>query len=139
MSALRISIGRFAFAARLRPELAPEACKRLIAMVPFRGSVVHARWSGEAIWCPLGTAWPSGLMLEAEQAVHEPRPGEILLFAGERSEPELLIPYGETRFACKAGALAGSPVLLIEEDLARLAECGREVLIRGEMELRIDH
>ena len=126
------------FAARLRSELAPESCKRLTAMLPFRGTVIHARWSGEAIWCPLGTAWPSELTLAPEHATSEPKAGEILLFAGQQSEPELLIPYGTTRFACKVGALEGNPVLLIEEDVPKLAECGREVLLRGAMELRID-
>jgi hypothetical protein len=36
--------------------------------------------------------------------------GEILLYAGPISEPEMLIPYGPGAFACRAGALAGNHV-----------------------------
>jgi hypothetical protein len=107
-------------------------------MLPFRGGVIHARYSGEAIWSPLSTVWPNALTLEREHATGHPGPGEVLLFADRRSEPELLIPYGATRFASKAGPLEGNPVLLIQEDLPQLVECGREILMHGAMELRID-
>jgi Protein of unknown function (DUF3830) len=109
-----------------------------MAMLPFRGDVIHARWSGEAIWSPLSTVWPNASTLEREHATGHPTPGEVLLYADRRSEPELLIAYGETRFASKAGPLEGNPVLLIQEDLARLVDCGREIHIHGAMELRID-
>ena len=107
-------------------------------MLPFRGGVIHARYSGEAIWSPLSTVWPNAVTLEREDAMGHPEPGEVLLFADRRSEPELLVPYGATRFASKAGPLEGNPVLLIQEDLPQLVECGREILMHGAMELRID-
>jgi Protein of unknown function (DUF3830) len=138
MSALRISIGGRLFAARLQRNLAPLSCRRLTQMLPLCGQAIHARWSGEAIWLPLGTNWPAGSILEPESATGRPEPGEVLLFAGPSSEPELLIAYGATRFACKAGPLEGNRVLLIQDDLSQLAECGREILQRGAMELRID-
>jgi len=75
-------------------------------MLPFRGDVIHARWSGEAIWSPLSTVWPNASTLEREHATGHPKPGEVLVFVDyQRSEPELLIPYGATRFASKAGPL----------------------------------
>jgi len=86
----------------------------------------------------LGAAWPSGSTLAPENATCYPAPGEILLFAGELSEPELLIAYGPSHFGGKAGPLAGNPVLAIEDHLARLAELGREVLWRGAMDFRIE-
>ena len=138
MSALRISIGGQLFAARLLRDLAPLSCRHLTQMLPLRGQAIHARWSGEAIWLPLGTNWPAGSILEPESATGRPEQGEVLLFAGPRSEPELLIAYGTTRFACKAGPLEGNRVLLIQDGHSQLAECGREILLRGAMELRID-
>lgn len=138
MSVLHISIGGRLFAAHLQWDLAPQSCKRLTAMLPFRGDVIHARWSGEAIWSPMSTVWPDPSTLEREHATGYPEPGEVLLFADRRSEPELLIAYGETRFASKAGPLEGNPVLLIREDLPRLVECGHEILMHGAMELLID-
>jgi Protein of unknown function (DUF3830) len=138
MSTLHLSIGGRLFVSRLRWDLAPQSCTRLMQMLPLCGQVIHARWSGEAIWLPLGTNWPIGSILEPESATGHPAPGEVLLFADRRSEPELLIPYGPTRFASRAGPLEGNPVLLIEDDLPQLVELGREILLHGAMELRID-
>jgi hypothetical protein len=138
MSALQVSIGGRLFAGQLQWDLAPLSCRRLTQMLPLSGQVVHARWSGEAIWLPLGTNWPDGSILGPESATALPDPGEVLLFAGPGSEPELLVAYGATRFACKAGPLEGNRVLLIQDNLSQLAECGREILLRGAMELRID-
>jgi len=50
-------------------------------MLPFRGDVIHARWSGEAIWSPLSTVWPAASTLEREHATGHPEPREVLLFA----------------------------------------------------------
>jgi hypothetical protein len=138
MSTLHLSIGGRPFVARLRWDLAPQSCERLMQMLPLCGQVIHARWSGEAVWLPLGMNWPIGSILEPESATGHPQPGEVLLFAGPRSEPELLIVYGTTRFACQAGPLEGNPVLLIQNDLPQLVECGREILLHGAMELRIE-
>jgi hypothetical protein len=138
MSALHISIGGRLFAARLRWDLAPQSCERLTAMVPFRGDVIHARWSGEAIWSSLSTVWPNASMLEREHATAHPEPSEVLLFADGRNEPELLnlwcLPISRARW----GPLEGNPVLLSQEDLPQLGERGRAILILGAVELRID-
>jgi hypothetical protein len=89
------------------------------------------------MWSPLGSGWPQGEILAAENATQYPLPGEILLYAGELSEPEWLIPYGACRFASKDGALEGNPVLLIEQDLDRLAALGTDTLRRGARKRRI--
>jgi hypothetical protein len=78
------------------------------------------------------------MRLPPENATSYPSPGQVLLFGGELSEPELLIAYGPSRFASKAGSLAGNPVLIIEDRLARLAALGRQVLRRGAVNLRIE-
>jgi Protein of unknown function (DUF3830) len=128
---LDLVIGGEPFVARLRWDLAPQSCQRLLALLPYSGEVVHARWSGEAMWSPLGPAWPRGEILAPENATQYPKPGEILLYADELSEPELLIPYGSCRFASKEGTLEGNPVLVVEKDLARLAQPGADTLRRG--------
>ncbi len=63
-----------------------------MALLPYSGEVIHARWSGEALWSPLAEVWTSGLAIPLESSGTLPRPGEALLYAGGRSEPELLIP-----------------------------------------------
>ncbi|HEX6833839.1 MAG TPA: DUF3830 family protein, partial [Rudaea sp.] len=124
--------------ARIETDLAPLSCRALLDLLPYAGPVVHARWSGEALWSPLGARWRAGSVLQSENATSEPRPGQILLYAGSDSEPELLIPYGETRFACKAGTLRGNPVLTLIDRLDALARAGRAILQSGAATLRVE-
>lgn len=135
---VRIVIGTAVWTARIRRDLAPRSCEVFEGLLPHRGEVLHARWSGEACWAPLAAVWPSGRGLPPERATSRPQPGQILLFGGERSEPELLLPYGICRFASRAGSLAGNPVLTIEGPLDGLVQIGREVLRGGTMELKIE-
>jgi hypothetical protein len=136
---LELEIGTVRFSATLRRDLAPHSCERLMKMLPYCGSVIHARWSGEALWSPLAAVWPAGLQLPQEHATCEPKAGDVLLYAGDLSEPELLIPYGTARFSSKAGLLEGNPVLTIDGPLSGLPELGREVLWKGAMQFRIEN
>jgi len=133
-----ITIGAEPFSARLRHNAAPRACAQLQRLLPYNSEVIHARWSGDAVWARLADVWPAGLRLPPESATGNPTPGDVLLFAGEQSEPELLVTYGASRFACQAGALEGNPVLVIEDGLDRLAAIGCRVLHQGAMKLRIE-
>jgi hypothetical protein len=135
---LRMAIGGEIFHARLRYDLAPRSCDRLVRLLPYHGELVHAQWSGQSCWSPLSSCWPPGEVLPPENAIACPSPGEVLLFGGDLSEPELLIAYGPSRFASIAGPLAGNPVLTIEDRLARLIELGRQILWRGAVDLRIE-
>jgi len=139
LPALRMVIEGEIFYGRLRYDLAPRSCDRLVSLLPYRGNFVHARWSGQACWSPLSSVWPTGERIAPESAVAYPSPGEVLLYGGELSEPELYFPYGANRFACMAGPLAGNPVLIIEDRLTRLAELGRQILWRGAVDLHIEH
>jgi hypothetical protein len=136
-SHVTIAIGAEVFSARLRDDLAPHSCRQLKAILPYQGTVIHARWSGEAVWSRLGAAWPGGVTLPPENATANPKPGNVLLYAGALSEPELLFVYGTCRFACNAGPLEGNPVLTIEGDLTRLADVGRKILEQGVLPLRV--
>ena len=135
---LIITLGSERFPARLQRSLAPRSCECLLALLPYSGSVIHARWSGEALWSPLAAALAPDLILPPENPRGCPAPGEILLYAGGESEPELLIPYGTSRFGCVAGPLAGNPVLEIEGKLERLGQLGREILWRGVVPFSIE-
>jgi hypothetical protein len=87
----------------------------------------------------MGSGWPPGERLSPENAIAYPSRGEVLLYGGDLSEPELLIAYGPSRFASMAGPLAGNPVLTIDDRLARLVDLGRRILWRGAVDLRIEH
>jgi hypothetical protein len=127
-----VTIGGESFEGRLQHELAPRTCARFQAMLPIRQSLIHARWSGEACWVPLGAL---DLGLGPESPVANPGPGEILLYPGGLSETEILIAYGAARFASVHGGLAGNPLLKITDGLDRLAALGRDVLWRGAREI----
>jgi|SRR5579885_3568990 len=135
---LSFRIGSEHFPVRLQRDLAPRSCDYLLGLLPYSGRLIHARWSGEALWAPLTDVVPSGLVLPGESASADPVPGQVLLYAGERSVPELYIPYGVNRFACKHGPLEGNLVLTIVDGLQRLTELGPEVLWKGARELHIE-
>lgn len=133
-----VSIGTSTFPANIASPQASATWSALAGLLPYAGTVLHARWSGEAIWSPLRAAWPVESRLPEEDAIAQPRPGQILLYAGPNSEPELLVAYGQTRFACAAGPLRGNPVLTIVDRLDELAQAGRAILENGAGTLRIE-
>ncbi len=134
MTDLHILIGSLGFEARLERTLAPLTCAAFEALLPFEHPAIQARWSGQAAFVPLGTRV---LDLPPENATSYPAPGELLLYPGGISEVELLIPYGPTAFASKAGTLAGNHFLTVTSGLEQLTELGRRVLWEGAQQVRI--
>jgi hypothetical protein len=134
MSFLSIRIGTQRFRARLLTEHAPRTCAALLDALPIRDRLIHVRWSGEAMWVPLGGRdWGIG----PENATSYPAPGEILLHPAGISESEILIAYGPTCFASKAGQLAGNHCLTIVDNLDALRALGPAVLYDGAREIEI--
>lgn len=129
-----ISLGPHRFGARFEDAAAPATCAAFRRLLPFTSQVIHVRWSGEAIWAPLGDL---SIGVPPENATTYPHPGEVLWYPGGVSETELLIAYGRTHFASKAGALAGNHFLTIVDDLHQLPEIGRQVLWQGVQPLTI--
>lgn len=125
---IRITAGPLAFTARLETERAPATCEAFRAVLPLRSQVIQARWSGEAAWVPLGAL---DLAVDAENAMVEPSPGEILFYPRGISETEILVPYGRTRFACREGKLSGNHFLTIVDGLDQLPTLGELVLWHG--------
>jgi len=125
---IRIRVGDLVFTARFERERAPATVAALLRLLPLSGSLLQARWSGEAAWMPLGSL---DVGVGAENDTQIPKPGQILLYPGGISETEILIPYGETAFASKAGPLRGNHVMTIVEGGEQLFELGRRVLWLG--------
>lgn len=128
MNELIIEIDDESFPARLERRSAPKTVEAFLATLPYRERIIHVRWSGEACWIPLGDA---DFGLGYENATSHPAPGEVILYSGGVSETEILLAYGPTAFASKAGPLAGNHFLTITDRLDRLAELGRETLWSG--------
>lgn len=132
---IAIFVGGQRFEALLQDDRAPAACAWFMAKLPWLVSIIHARWSGEACWVPLGSIENAPPL---ESATSYPRPGELLLYPGGISEAELLIAYGPACFSSRTGQLAGSPVLIVGDGLERLAEIGRDVLWSGHKRIQFE-
>lgn len=131
---IQITVAGFQFVARLEIHQAPKTCEAVRAMLPLETNLIHARWSGEACWIPLGEL---SLHLTAENATSYPAVGELLLYPGGISETEVLVPYGPTAFASRAGQLAGNHFATIHDGGSQLAELGRLVLWHGAQVLSV--
>jgi hypothetical protein len=130
-----ITIGESSFIARWEKELSPKTCTAFQTLLPFSQKIIHARWSGEACWIPLGTF---DLGVPPEHATSRPEPGQILFYSADLSETEVLIPYGAARFSSIAGELAGNRILTITQGLDRLAQLGKDILWNGSREIRFE-
>ena len=135
MANINIWIGEASFAAEFEFDKAPNTCNAFQSTLPFKSKLVQARWSGFSMWIPLGDR---EFNVGYEAPLSYPAPGQILLYPGGISEVEILIPYGPTRFACKAGQLAGNHFLTILNGNQKLEAIGERVLWEGAMPVRFE-
>jgi hypothetical protein len=129
---LRITAGPLQFTAQMEEADAPQTCAAFGNLLPWRSKIIHARWSGEAAWIPLGDFQ---LGVGYENHTSHPAPGQILFYPGGFSETEILFPYGGSRFASKVGQLAGNHFLTVVEGREHLRELGRMVLWEGAQDI----
>ena len=132
VSHIQIAAGTFQFRARLETVGAPRTCAWFLDHLPFTSRVIHARWSGEAVWVPLGDLEP-GFPFENHTA--HPSKGDVLFYPGGISETEILLVYGSSAFASKMGPLAGNHFLTITEGGDQLSEFGNSVLWKGAVDI----
>jgi hypothetical protein len=135
VTTLRVTVGSYVYSARLEEAGAPKTCAEFAKLLPYRQKIIHARWSGEACWIPLGDF---KLEVPWENATRYPAPGEILFYPGGYSETEILFPYGSCAFASKLGGLAGNHYLSIIEGHEQLREMGRKVLWEGAQDISFE-
>jgi hypothetical protein len=134
-SAVDVLVAGFRLSARLETDAAPRSCAAFLGLLPLRGQLLQARWSGEAAWFPLGDL---DLHLPYENATSFPGPGQLLLHPGGMSETEILFPYGPTLFASRVGQLAGNHFATVEDGLDQLSEIGRRILWDGAQDVTFE-
>jgi hypothetical protein len=127
MTELRILAGGLEFTAVTHPQAA-RTVEKFLQLLPYRQRLVHVRWSGEAVWIPLGD---HRFELPFENHTSHPAPGDILLYPGGYSETEILLAYGACSFSSKMGQLAGNHFLTITQGREQLQELGRKALWEG--------
>jgi hypothetical protein len=135
MSKLRIHAGPFVFEGRFETALAPKTCEIFRKLLPYEQRVIHVRWSGEAVWIPLGDL---DMGVPSENQTSYPAPGQMILYPGGLSETEILLGYGGVRFASKVGQLAGNHFITITSPMDDLAKLGKLCLWEGAQKLRIE-
>ena len=85
MRNLKVAAGQFSFDGKLEVELAPSTCAAFAKLMPFKGQLVHVRWSGEGVWIPLGDM---DFGVTYENHTSHPAPGQVILYPGGISETE---------------------------------------------------
>ena len=135
MTDIRVTVGRFVFGGRLEKDLSPETCAAFERHMPFSSKAIHVRWSGAAIWLPLGDL---DFGIGYENNTCYPSPGQIILYPGGVSETEILLSYGNVNFASKAGQLSGNHFITLTDGLDQLATLGRVTLWEGAQDVRIE-
>jgi hypothetical protein len=135
MDHLKIVIGPYIFLACLEQETAPKTCAAFLRLLPLVSRVIHSRWSGEAVWIPMGNL-DAGVGFENHTS--HPAPGQILLYPGGLSETEILLAYGSVCFGSKVGQLAGNHFLTIFQGAEHLKALGRLVLWEGAQDIRFE-
>jgi hypothetical protein len=136
MKLLRITVGgTLVYTARMEQADAPQTCAAFERLLPYHQKIIHARWSGEACWIPLGEFQ---LGVGFENHTSHPSRGDILFYPGGYSETEILFPYGSASFASKMGQLAGNHFLTIIEGQEQLATMGRKVLWEGAQDIAFE-
>ncbi|KEQ99281.1 hypothetical protein AUEXF2481DRAFT_36599 [Aureobasidium subglaciale EXF-2481] len=122
-----ITAGPYQFLAIFEND-APDTAAVFRALLPYRQKIIHVRWSGEAVWIPLGDA---DFKLGFENHTAHPAAGQILFYPGGFSETELLFCYGNVAFASKMGALAANHFLTVTDGAEDLKALGKLVLWEG--------
>ena len=135
MDKVRIVCGSYKFDGHFEAAAAPKTVAVFKKLLPYENKVIHVRWSGEAVWIPLGE---HDFGLSYENHTSYPAPGQMIVYPGGISETEILLAYGGVRFASKMGQLAGNHFITIDSNLDKLAEMCKSVLWDGAKTIRIE-
>lgn len=128
MDSLTVKAGEFTFGGHLESDAAPQTVAAFRKLLPYKGQIVHVRWSGEGVWVPLGD---TDFGVGYENHTSHPAPGHIILYPGGISETEILLAYGGIDFSSKMGQLAGNHFITLTSGLENLMALGNSVLWNG--------
>lgn len=138
MTEIEIQIGERTLEAELLPDEAPASVEQFRDLFPLETTVKHVRWSGYAVFVEeFGPDAPDMTHLPRENFCVYPSRGDVLLYPGYESTPEVLIACGSTGFRSPAGELAGNHVAVIDESREELAALEVDILENGSQDIAI--
>jgi len=132
---LGIRVGELIFFAEWEVDEAPRTCELFRKLLPLKMKIIHCSWSGEGVWVPL-RKWETEWHKENETS--HPKPGQLLLYPGGQSEPELLIPCGACIFNSRFGILKGNHFATISERMDGLTQLHQSLLWQGTQDCIIE-
>ena len=135
MTKLIVRAGEFVFGGHLEEQAAPATCAAFKALLPYKGQIVHVRWSGEGVWIPLGD---TNFGVGYENHTSHPSVGDVLFYPGGYSETEIIMAYGACSFSSKLGQLAGNHFLTIIEGQENLRALGLKTLWEGAQDISFE-
>lgn len=132
---LSIRVGQLNLFAEWEADAAPGTCELFRNLLPLKMKIIHCSWSGEGVWVPL-RKWE--MQWRRENETSHPKPGQLLLYPGGQSEPELLIPCGACIFNSRFGILKGNHFATIAEGMDDLIQLHQSLLSQGAQDCTIE-
>ncbi|MFT3820330.1 MAG: DUF3830 family protein [Rubrivivax sp.] len=120
---------------RLETAAAPATCHWFRSMLPYQGALIHARWSGHAVFARIGAL---ACELPEETPLSEPAAGQVVVYRSSAAagDGEILFAYGPTRFANPSGPLRGNLLMTVLGAADGLKELGRAIHVGGSLPAR---
>ena len=141
IAVLKITVGDLTFEADLEEADAPHTVEGILKLLPISGTLLQAPWCGEA-----GSLDMSDSGFDLGESEHEsfenhtthPSPGNILIYPGGFSDPEILFAYGPAIFARRFGNLAGNHFATVTKGREHFKELGRRLQYEGAQAITIE-
>jgi hypothetical protein len=124
-----IRIDDSVFLATMLEEQAPKTCKAALDLLPLKGELFHATWSGDMLFLRCSEI-PAKLKPE-NQTIY-PSPGDVGLSSTIK---ELQIIYGQAQLRARFGPAPDNIFARITENLTDLEKIGKRVHRQGPMRI----
>ena len=122
---LEIRIDKSVFLATILEEKAPKTCKSVLGLLPLKGELFHATWSGDMLFFKCREI---SVKLEPENQTIYPSLGDVGL---NSTLKEFHFIYGQAELRARFGPAPDNVFARITENLKDLAETGRRIHREG--------
>jgi hypothetical protein len=128
---LEIKIDESVFSATVLEERAPKTCKAVLDLLPLKGDVFHATWSGDMLFFK-NPEIPA--KLEPENQTVYPSRGDVGI---NSTLKEIQIIYGQAQLRARFGPAPDSLFARITENLNELEKIGKRIHREGAKKITV--